>query len=110
MGYEPQEWADGPGGGTPITAARLNHIEQGVADASGDVAWDDLQGKPAVIAAGDTPAQARQAIGAGTSNLTIGTTASTAKAGNWTPTIAEVEGLQAALDGLQQEIDALKDA
>ena len=31
-------------------------------------------------------AAARQAIGAGTSNLAIGTTASTAKAGNWTDT------------------------
>lgn len=37
-----------------------------------------------------TAAAARSAIGAGTSNLTIGTTASTAKAGNWTPTWAEV--------------------
>lgn len=33
---------------------------------------------------------ARTAIGAGTSNLTIGTTASTAKAGNYTPTTTEV--------------------
>lgn len=31
MAYEPQEWKDGKSGGTPITAARLNHIEQGVA-------------------------------------------------------------------------------
>lgn len=29
---------------------------------------------------------------------TVGTTAETAKAGNWTPTIAQVTGLQAALD------------
>lgn len=41
---------------------------------------------------------ARTAIGAGTSNLQLGATASTAKAGNYTPTIAEVTGLQAALD------------
>lgn len=32
MAYEPQEWADGEDGGTPITAERLNHIEQGIAD------------------------------------------------------------------------------
>lgn len=34
-------------------------------------------------------AAARTAIGAGTSNLAIGTTGTTAKAGNWTPTIAD---------------------
>lgn len=37
-------------------------------------------------------AAARTAIGAGTSNLAIGTTASTAKAGNYTPTWADVTG------------------
>lgn len=42
-----------------------------------------------VMTAGDQAA-ARTAIGAGTSNLAIGTTASTAKAGNYTPTSAEV--------------------
>lgn len=42
--------------------------------------WDNLTGKPATFPP------------------TIGTTASTAKAGNYTPTIAEVTGLQAALD------------
>lgn len=31
MAYEPQEWANGPEGGTPITAERLTHIEQGIA-------------------------------------------------------------------------------
>lgn len=46
--------------------------------------WNTIEGKPAVIAAGATAAAARSAIGAGTSNLTIGTTASTAMAGNTT--------------------------
>lgn len=32
MAYEPYEWADGEAGGTPITAERLNVIEQGIAD------------------------------------------------------------------------------
>ncbi|WP_266032601.1 hypothetical protein [Brucella intermedia] len=45
--------------------------------------WDTLEGKPTVIAAGADQAAARQAIGAGTSNLAIGTTAETAKAGNY---------------------------
>ncbi len=31
MAYTPYEWADGEAGETPITAARLNNIEQGIA-------------------------------------------------------------------------------
>lgn len=46
------------------------------------VGWEEVTGKPAVIAAGANQAAARTAIGAGTSNLAIGTTASTAMAGN----------------------------
>lgn len=61
--------------------------------------WTGVTGKPAVIAAGADAATARAAIGAGTSNLAVGTTAVTAKAGNWVPTVAEVTGLTAALDG-----------
>lgn len=49
-----------------------------------------LSDYPTVIAAGATQAAARQAIGAGTSNLTLGTTASTAKAGNYAPTWSDV--------------------
>lgn len=45
-------------------------------------------GKSVLTAA--SAAAARTAIGAGTSSLTIGTTASTAKAGNYTPTTTEV--------------------
>lgn len=44
--------------------------------------WDDLEDKPAVIAAGASQAAARTAIGAGTSSLEIGTTSSTAAAGD----------------------------
>lgn len=53
------------GGGEPVT-----------------VAWDDVTDKPAVIAAGATQAAARTAIGAGTSSLALGATATTAAAGN----------------------------
>jgi hypothetical protein len=52
---------------------------------AGAVAWDDITGKPAVIAAGATQAAARTAIGAGTSSLAIGTTSVTAKAGDYAP-------------------------
>ena len=33
MPYTPLEWKDGPEGGTPITAAALNRMEQGIVDA-----------------------------------------------------------------------------
>ena len=64
---------------------------------SENATWDTLEGKPAVIAAGANAAAARQAIGAGTSNLAIGTTASTAKAGNYHPTWAQVTGKPAVI-------------
>lgn len=54
--------------------------------------WASVTGKPAVIAAGADAAAARTAIGAGTSSLTLGTTSSTAKAGDYQPTWAQVTG------------------
>ena len=44
--------------------------------------WNSLPNKPAVIAAGATAADARTAIGAGTSDLTLGVTGATALAGD----------------------------
>ena len=44
--------------------------------------WTTIAGKPAVVAEGATQADARTAIGAGTSSLAIGTTGTTAAAGN----------------------------
>jgi len=69
---------------------------------AGSVAWADITGKPAVIAAGANQAAARTAIGAGTSNLEIGTTATTAMAGNRTPTTTIRGGVlqQAAIANL----------
>ncbi|QOQ37661.1 virion structural protein [Klebsiella phage MEW1] len=52
------------------------------ASSGGSVAWSDITEKPAVIAAGTDAATARTAIGAGTSSLVIGTTASTVMAGD----------------------------
>jgi hypothetical protein len=37
MAYDKQTWADGEAGGTPITAARLLHIEQGIADVESEI-------------------------------------------------------------------------
>src|SRR5690606_25241692 len=91
-------FVDENGNWTPVTETNPLPIE-GDGGGGATATWDTLEGKPPVIAAGDTQAQARSAIGAGTSNLAIGTTASTAKAGNWTPAVADVTGLQAELDG-----------
>lgn len=44
--------------------------------------WSNIAGKPAVVAEGADQATARASIGAGTSSLVIGTTATTAMAGN----------------------------
>ena len=82
--------------------------------------WANLPGKPAVIGAGADAAAARTAIGAGTgnSNLAIGTTASTAAAGNHTHafsalagTVADVTGanLQAILEDLAGRIADLEE-
>lgn len=61
------------------------------------VSWGSITEKPAVIAAGTDAAAARAAIGAGTSSLAIGTTASTAKAGNYVPTWTEVTSKPAVI-------------
>jgi hypothetical protein len=60
---------------------------------SGDIEVDNISdagepGKAALLA--ETQAGAREAIGAGTSSLAIGTSGSTAKAGNWVPAAADV--------------------
>lgn len=54
-------------------------------------AYADLTGKPAYIGAGATAADARSAIGAGTSNLAIGSTSTTAKAGDWKPAASDID-------------------
>lgn len=72
------------------------------------VSWSTLPGKPAVIAAGATQTEARTAIGAGTSSLAIGTTATTAMAGNKVPTSTQRGGvlLQSAIADLAADADA----
>ncbi|ANN76799.1 hypothetical protein [Bordetella flabilis] len=64
-----------------LDPAQLKSSEQGQT-------WSTLPGKPAVVAAGADQASARAAIGAGTSNLALGTTATTALAGNGTAAAA----------------------
>lgn len=61
----------------------------GATGPAGPTDWNLLTNKPAFLAEGATAAAARAAIGAGTgnSNLVIGTTSTTAKAGDYQPTI-----------------------
>lgn len=37
MAYTRINWQDGPSGGTPLSAANLNHMDQGIADAHAEV-------------------------------------------------------------------------
>ena len=70
------------GDGTPVVGG----------GAGGPADWGSLTGKPAVIAAGASATEARDAIGAGTSDLALGTTDVTAKAGDYVPAWSEVTG------------------
>ena len=63
--------------------ASHTHTMDGITDAT-------ATGK--AVARATDAAAARSAIGAGTSSLVIGTTGTTAKAGNWFPSFAEVTG------------------
>lgn len=79
----------------------VRELERRVEEAGGgEVTSDSIAdatdvGKDVLTAA--TAAAARTAIGAGTSNLSIGTTAQTAKAGNYAPTWGEVTGKPAVI-------------
>lgn len=99
MAFTPTDWKDGAAGGTPITAEQLNRMEQGIVDGQNATAvtWSTLAGKPATFppTIGTTAATA---LAGNTTLLKVGTGATDAKAGNYTPTIANVTGLQAALD------------
>ena len=68
------------GGATSVTVA--------------DITDSTVVGK-ALMKAVDAAA-ARTAIGAGTSNLAVGTAASQAKAGNYTPSLSEIQAVLAA--------------
>jgi hypothetical protein len=70
---------------------------QGDTGAAGTTTWAGITDKPAYIGAGTTAALARAAIGAGTSDLAIGTSGSTAMAGN--KTAADLGGLQLGSTG-----------
>lgn len=99
-------WAVPPNTNTTYAVPTQAEIEAGTATTARAISAAGLKGaiqrwatgtySTAISAIGQalnkaaTAAEARTAIGAGTSNLAIGTTASTAKAGNWVPTKADV--------------------
>lgn len=97
-----------------VSEAKLDANVQSKLNASGSVAWTDITGKPAVIAAGADQAAARAAISAGTSNLALGATSTTALAGDTTAAdiggvagvgITEVRAItQAAYDALTPKV------
>lgn len=76
-------------------ASKLNKLKSAVEAGSGGsgdtVTWDAVADKPATF-----PPD-------------IGTSATTAKAGDWVPAIADVTGLQAALNELEGRIAALEE-
>lgn len=60
--YQPTEWADGAGGGTAITAARLNNIEQGI-EALTDRSNDQDEGIKELADAWDSATQLVKIVG-----------------------------------------------
>lgn len=75
------------------TVPTWNQNTTGNAATASAVAWANVTSKPAVIAAGVDQATARAAIGAGISNLALGTTGSTALAGNTPYQVPLVSGI-----------------
>ena len=105
MAFEKNNWKSGD----VLSSAKLNAMEDGIVESLAPVSWSSVTGKPATF------------------SPTIGTTATTAKAGNYVPTYAEitgkpetfapaththaianVTGLQALLDDLETRLAALE--
>lgn len=94
MAYTPQEWRNGDPS-TPLSAERLSHIENGIADMEHPTpTWASVTGKPATF----PPATHAHA----TADVTGLDAALAGKAAtSHSHAIANVTGLQAALDGKQ---------
>ena len=105
MVFEKNNWKSGD----VLSSAKLNAMEDGIVESLAPVSWSSVTGKPTTF------------------SPTIGTTATTAKAGNYVPTYAEitgkpetfapaththtianVTGLQALLDDLEARLAALE--
>lgn len=107
MAFKPDNWADGEEGGTPVTAAELNRIEQAGAEA---VSAAESAAESAEVAA-STASDATQAASDAAKTATWGQISN--RPSSFTPSdhtheIADVDGLQAALDALSDRVDALE--
>lgn len=74
MAYTPQTWVDNPGGGTPLNATRLNHMETGI-----DGANDNADSALSAANTASSNASSAQTT-ANTANSTAGTALTTANA------------------------------
>lgn len=89
MAFEKNNWKSGD----VLTSAKLNAMEDGIVEGIAPVTWASVTGKPTTFAPA-THAHAWADITNKPSTFapTIGTTATTAKAGNYVPTYAEITG------------------
>lgn len=77
-------------GNVTLAASDVNALDSTWRPAAADISDASTTGQTVLKAA--NAAAARTAIGAGTSNLALGTTNLTAKAGNYTPPVADLPG------------------
>lgn len=124
MAFEKNNWKSGD----VLSSTKLNAMEDGIVEGLEPVAWTEITGKPETFAP-ETHSHAWEEITGKPSTFTptIGTTATTAKAGDYVPTYAEitgkpetfapsthshtianVTGLQAKLDDLEARLSALE--
>ena len=100
MAYTPKTWADGEAGGTPITAAELNRIEQGIDDAhaatGGPVSVSDVTGLQGEL-------DGKAAVDHTHTAAEVG-----AAAASHSHQIGDVAGLQSIIDDLTSRLEALE--
>ena len=124
MAFEKNNWKSGD----VISSAKLNAMEDGIVESLEPVAWGSVTGKPSTFTPATHTHDWDDVTGKpATFAPVIGTTATTAKAGNYVPTYAEitgkpttfapsehthtianVTGLQAKLDDLEARLSALE--
>lgn len=106
MAYEPYEWKDGNAGGTPITADRLNHLENGVDEAH------DIATSASSSAAGKAPL-ARGLPSGGTAGQLLVKSSSADYATGWqspSTTVASHTHPQSQVDNLSSDLNAIRAA
>jgi hypothetical protein len=100
MPYPPYDWKDKPDLSTPITQARLDIIENALAAATAlaeshpatTISDSTAIGRSILTALNGAAVRGLIGAGTGSSNLVLGTTAGTAKEGNYQPAAADIIG------------------